>query len=140
VGIIGDGLLNSKTPLSQPLFSYSYRLLLESNNEKRDMTAENDTFRQRVFHIIAAIPYGKVMTYGEVARQAGSSRAARQVGGVLKKLPPGSALPWHRVINRHGEISLTGDDYARQKQALLAEGITFSPQGSINLAVYGWIP
>ncbi|MFC0226818.1 MGMT family protein [Serratia aquatilis] len=102
------------------------------------MALEDATFRQRVFHVIAAIPYGKVTTYGEVARLAGSSRAARQVGGVLKKLPAGSSLPWHRVINRHGEISLRGDDYIRQKQALKAEGVEFSAQGQINLAVYGW--
>lgn len=102
------------------------------------MAPEEGTFRQRVFHVIAAIPYGKVTTYGEVARLAGSSRAARQVGGVLKKLPEGSTLPWHRVINRHGQISLRGEDHARQKQALLAEGIVFSAQGGIDLQVYRW--
>ncbi|AHG21461.1 methyltransferase [Chania multitudinisentens RB-25] len=102
------------------------------------MEPEEATFRQRVFHVIAAIPYGKVTTYGEVARLAGSSRAARQVGGILKKLPEGSTLPWHRVINRYGQISLQGDDYTRQKQALLVEGIAFTAQGSIDLSVYGW--
>ncbi|WON76179.1 MGMT family protein [Serratia sp. UGAL515B_01] len=102
------------------------------------MASENATFRQRVFHVIAAIPYGKVTTYGEVARLAGSSRAARQVGGILKKLPSDTSLPWHRVINRYGEISLRDDDHTRQKQALLAEGIEFSAQGNINMAVYGW--
>lgn len=99
---------------------------------------EQDSFRQRVFHIVAAIPWGKVTTYGEVARLAGSPRAARQVGGVLKKLPPGSTLPWHRIINRHGEISLTGPDYLRQKQALIAEGITISQQGKIDLVRFLW--
>lgn len=102
------------------------------------MASEDATFRQRVFHVIAAIPYGKVTTYGEVARLAGSPRAARQVGGVLKKLPAGSSLPWYRVINRHGEISLQGDDHTRQKRALLAEGIVFSAQGIIDMAAYGW--
>lgn len=102
------------------------------------MTSEQDNFRQRVFHIVAAIPWGKVTTYGDVARMAGSPRAARQVGGVLKKLPSGSALPWHRVINRHGEISLTGPDYQRQKQALVAEGIRFNRQGKIDLSQCRW--
>ncbi|NMP26137.1 MGMT family protein [Rahnella sp. SAP-1] len=99
--------------------------------------SEIDNFRQRVFHIIAAIPLGQVTTYGAVARMAGSPRAARQVGGVLKKLPPGSTLPWHRVVNRHGEISLQGEDFKRQRQALLAEGIIFA-QGKIDLLKYGW--
>lgn len=82
----------------------------------------HDTFPQRVWHIVASIPEGYVTTYGDVARLAGSPRAARQVGGVLKRLPEGSTLPWHRVVNRHGDISLTGPDLQRQRQTLLAEG------------------
>lgn len=74
--------------------------------------APHDTFPQRVWHIVASIPEGYVTTYGEVARLAGSPRAARQVGGVLKRLPEGSTLPWHRVVNRHGDISLTGPIYS----------------------------
>ncbi|EKN5062737.1 methylated-DNA--[protein]-cysteine S-methyltransferase [Yersinia enterocolitica] len=104
-------------------------------------TAEHskmDSFRQRVFHVVAAIPYGQVITYGDIARLIGSPRSARQVGGVLKRLPEGSILPWHRVINRHGEISLIGEDYLRQKNALLAEGIEISPAGRIDLQQYRW--
>ncbi|EKM0525910.1 MGMT family protein [Cronobacter turicensis] len=97
-----------------------------------------DTFPQRVYQIVAAIPEGCVTTYGEVARLAGSPRAARQVGGVLKRLPEGSKLPWHRVVNRRGEISLTGPDLQRQRQALLAEGVQVSGKGEIDLARYGW--
>ncbi|EOC1519101.1 MGMT family protein [Cronobacter turicensis] len=97
-----------------------------------------DTFPQRVYQIVAAIPEGCVTTYGEVARLAGSPRAARQVGGVLKRLPEGSKLPWHRVVNRRGEISLTGPDLQRQRQALLAEGVQVSGEGEIDLARYGW--
>ncbi|PVZ87324.1 methyltransferase [Serratia sp. S1B] len=102
------------------------------------MTTEHASFSQRVFHIVAAIPYGKVTTYGEVAQLAGSPRAARQVGGVLCRLPEGSTLPWHRVVNRYGQISLQGDDFQRQKQALLAEGIIFGPNHAIDLQHYGW--
>ena len=68
---------------------------------------EHDSFPQRVWQIVASVPEGYVTTYGDVARLAGSPRAARQVGGVLKRLPEGSTLPWHRVVNRHGVISLT---------------------------------
>ncbi len=97
-----------------------------------------DSFRQRVFHVVAAIPFGQITTYGDIARLIGSPRAARQVGGVLKRLPEGSTLPWYRVINRHGEISLVGEDYLRQKNALLAEGIEISPAGRIDLQQYRW--
>lgn len=97
-----------------------------------------DSFQQRIFQILAAIPLGKVTTYGDIARLAGSPRAARQVGGVLKRLPAGSKLPWHRVINRLGEISLTGDDLDRQRHALLNEGVEVSPEGKIALKHYRW--
>ncbi|MTD40820.1 cysteine methyltransferase [Erwinia sp. CPCC 100877] len=97
-----------------------------------------DTFANRVYQIVAAIPEGCVTTYGEVARLAGSPRASRQVGGVLKRLPEGSRLPWHRVVNRHGVISLTGPDLQRQRQALLAEGVQVSGCGEIDLRRYRW--
>jgi len=99
---------------------------------------EQDTFPHRIWQIVAAIPYGMVTTYGDIARLAGSPHAARQVGGVLKRLPAGSKLPWHRVINRLGEISLGGSDLDRQRQALLAEGVEVSPDGKVALARYRW--
>lgn len=99
-----------------------------------------DNFRQRVLMSIHSIPYGKVATYGQIARLAGSSRAARQVGGILRKLPKGSTIPWYRVVNRSGNISLIGPDYTRQRTALQDEGITFNASGVIDLALYGWDP
>ncbi|PSH11545.1 6-O-methylguanine DNA methyltransferase [Yersinia pseudotuberculosis] len=111
----------------------------QDEHQEPDYTAPvADSFRQRVFHVVAAIPYGQVATYGDIAQLIGSPRAARQVGGVLKRLPEGSALPWHRVINRYGQISLTGDDYLRQKKALVAEGICIDATGRINLQQYRW--
>lgn len=99
-----------------------------------------DSFQQRVWHIVAAIPPGKVATYGDIAQLAGSPRAARQVGGVLRRLPPGSLLPWYRVINRHGAISLQGDDLLRQRDALASEGVEVSDDGRIALEQYRWRP
>ena len=98
-----------------------------------------DSFPQRVWQIVAAIPEGFVTTYGDVARLAGSPRAARQVGGVLKRLPEGSTLPWYRVVNRHGAISLTGPALQRQRQALLSEGVVVSGSGHIDLQRYRWV-
>lgn len=99
---------------------------------------ENDSFSQRVIQVIAAIPCGTVATYGDVARLAGSPRAARQVGGVLRRLPAESRLPWYRIINRHGHISLQEDDLLRQRDALEAEGIEISDDGQVDLARYRW--
>ena len=105
---------------------------------ENDVSLIKDNFYQRVLQAVYSIPYGKVTTYGEIARMAGSSRAARQVGGILKKLPEGSSLPWFRIVNRYGRISLTGDDYQRQYQALIAEGIIFSEDGRIDLQQFGY--
>lgn len=102
------------------------------------MSDSADTFPMRVYQIVAAIPEGKVTTYGAVARLASAPRAARQVGGVLHRLPEGSKLPWYRVVNRFGMISLTESHLVRQKQYLLAEGITFDENGKIDLKKYGW--
>lgn len=99
---------------------------------------EDDSFSQRVLQVIAAIPPGTVTTYGDVARLAGSPRAARQVGGLLKRLPAGSRLPWYRIINRHGRISLQGDELLRQRDALEAEGIEISDEGQVDLTRYRW--
>lgn len=97
-----------------------------------------DSFPHRVWQIVAAIPPGYVTTYGDVARLAGSPRAARQVGGVLRRLPEGSTLPWFRVVNHHGAISLTGPDLQRQRQALLADGVQVSGSGQIDMQKYRW--
>lgn len=97
-----------------------------------------DSFRQRVYQIVAAIPIGRVTTYGQVALMAGSPRAARQVGGILSRLPAGTRLPWHRVVNRMGQISQSGDDFRRQQAALVAEGIEMDNSGQIQLRHYLW--
>ncbi|AXW87245.1 methyltransferase [Lonsdalea britannica] len=104
------------------------------------MSQHEDNFRQRVFQVIAAIPFGQVTTYGDVALLAGSPRAARQVGAILRHLPEGTKLPWHRVINRKGELSLTGSDHQRQKLALVAEGVRFNLAGKIDLNLFRWQP
>ncbi|AJJ62421.1 MGMT family protein [Yersinia aldovae] len=109
-----------------------------SDAARQDTPPHQDSFRQRVFYVVAAIPHGQVATYGDIAQLIGSPRAARQVGGVLKRLPEGSTLPWFRVINRYGEISLTGEDYLRQKKALQAEGIEMDAAGRVDLPQYRW--
>jgi methylated-DNA-protein-cysteine methyltransferase-like protein len=105
------------------------------------MVAEADEARQRIWQVIAAIPAGCVSTYGQVARLAGLGRGARQVGQALSQLPPGSSLPWHRVINAQGKISLPPDSqgHKQQRQRLEAEGIHFSLSGRVSLKQQGWL-
>lgn len=96
------------------------------------------TFAQRVYLVVAAIPYGRVATYGTIARLAGSPRAARQVGGILCRLPEGTSLPWHRVVNRFGTLSLKGDGYQHQLERLRQEGLILQPTAPIDLNRYSW--
>lgn len=99
---------------------------------------ENDTFPQRVFLVMAAIPCGRIATYGDIARMAGSPQAARQVGRVLKQLPTASKLPWHRIINSKGEIAMTGERGTKQKNKLAREGILPDDKGRFPLKCYRW--
>jgi methylated-DNA-protein-cysteine methyltransferase-like protein len=99
------------------------------------------TFHQKVIDIIRRIPPGKVATYGRIAALAGSPRAARQVVRVLHSSSRKEKLPWHRVINSQGRISLKrGHGYEEQKARLEAEGIIFDPDDSIDQDTYLWLP
>ena len=94
-------------------------------------------FTERAIRIIQGIPAGHVMTYGQVAAAAGSPRGARQVVRVLHSMSKKYGLPWHRIINVQGEISLTDGD---QRELLEMEGIIFKENGKIDLTVYRWFP
>ncbi len=95
-----------------------------------------------IYAIVRQIPYGKVSTYGEIAKRAGLPRHARLVGYALHALPADSDVPWHRVVNAQGFISLQGLDETfglNQRYLLLQEGIVFNNNGGINLISYKWI-
>jgi methylated-DNA-protein-cysteine methyltransferase-like protein len=92
---------------------------------------------QAILRAVEAIPRGKVASYGQVAALAGLPRRARLVGRVLANLPPASKVPWHRVINARGEISLAGASATKQRRLLAAEGVKFSPSGRIDLRRFG---
>lgn len=80
-------------------------------------------FTQQVIDIIKSIPYGTVMTYGQIAAVAGNPRGARQVSRILSGMSVKYQLPWHRVINSSGGISLTGEGGFVQTELLLKEGV-----------------
>lgn len=86
-----------------------------------------DAIREQVWKVVHSIPPGKVTSYGAVAQLAGMPRGARLVGRILSQLPPGSALPWHRVVNAAGRISFPTDStqYREQRERLLSEGVCF---------------
>lgn len=94
-------------------------------------------FTERAVTIIKNIPNGKVMTYGQIARLAGSPRGARQVVRILHSLSRKHNLPWHRVINSKGEISFKDEE---QRLLLKCEGIEISKEGFILLERYLYQP
>lgn len=101
--------------------------------------AEKDpTYQQIVYAIVRQIPSGMVASYGQVARIAGGGVSARMVGYALAALPQGTDVPWQRVINSQGKISLPGFGRMAQENLLREEGVQFSPDGRIDFERFGW--
>lgn len=95
-------------------------------------------FTEEVIVIIKRIPYGRVMSYGQVARFAGNNRGARQVVRILHSMTEKYNLPWYRIINSKGKISITGEKYAAiQRELLISEGVEVSEGGYIDISKYG---
>ncbi|MFK2826216.1 MGMT family protein [Bacillus sp. B190/17] len=91
-------------------------------------------FTAEVIRILKEIPEGYVVTYGQVARMAGSPRAARQVVRILHSMSRKYDLPWHRVVNAKGEIAVPDNDSRKLQRKLLEdEGVLFTEDGSIDL-------
>jgi methylated-DNA-protein-cysteine methyltransferase-like protein len=82
-------------------------------------------FDDIIYTALSQVPYGHTVSYGALARLAGFQNHARHVGRLLKNLPKDSHLPWHRVVNSQGKISLPkgSEGYTEQHQRLLSEGI-----------------
>lgn len=89
-----------------------------------------ETFFQAVYAVVVKIPYGTVLSYGDIARMIGYPRRARFVGFAMRVCPEG--LPWHRVVMADGSIA--GGDFAPVREMLLRkEGVPFLPDGRVDL-------
>lgn len=98
-------------------------------------------FTKHVIETIQHIPEGTVMTYGQIARLSGNPRAARQVARILHTMSKQYYLPWHRVVNVQGRISIKDEElYQVQKLSLEGEGVIVDKQGAINLRQYQYLP
>ena len=97
--------------------------------------------REAIYLALAQIPKGKVITYGNLAKLAGMPNGARLAGRLMCELPDKSNLPWHRVINAQGRLSLpvNSDGYREQLQRLQKDGIDIN-NGKIKLSIYGYNP
>ena len=104
-------------------------------------SAVQHDFAWRVMRVVEAIPPGKVAAYGQVARYAGAPRNARQVGKLLGTVLSGGIVPWQRVINASGRISLPADSGGdRQRRLLNAEGVRFKESTEAVVPEAFWAP
>ena len=100
-----------------------------------------EIFTIRARDIIRRIPVGKVTTYGNIADYAGNRRGARQVARILYSSSTKYELPWHRVVNRNGQISPRPSmGHFFQRQLLLEEGVVFGENGRIDFTLFLWRP
>ncbi|MBK7974810.1 MAG: MGMT family protein [Deltaproteobacteria bacterium] len=112
---------------------------------RRRPVSRGGGFPEEVEAIVGAIPVGRVLSYGDVARLTGRPRAARAVAAVLRGLPPDSLVPWHRVVSQDGTVPSGGRETwaAIQRAALVREGVTFDDAGRVVMdrtAFTGRIP
>lgn len=95
------------------------------------------TFFDQVYEVVAGIPYGRVASYGQIARLLGRPRAAREVGWAMHNCP--EELPWHRVVMKDG--SITGGVWSELRRArLIEEGIAFKNDGRVDMDKCAWTP
>lgn len=98
-------------------------------------------FYGRVVKFIKSIPLGRVATYGQIADYAGNPRAAREVAYILHSSSEKENLPWQRVINSKGHISMKpGRGYELQKQLLQDEGVVFDEEDRVDFERFLWQP
>ena len=103
-------------------------------NGGEDMEQEKSFF-EKVYSVVSKIPYGKVLSYGDIAAIIGSPKAARQVGWAMRNCPDN--LPWQRVVMKDGTVA--GGEYADMRRELLrAEGVNFLPDGRVDMKAFRW--
>ena len=105
-------------------------------------------FSETVWLIVKQIPEGVVSSYGQIATMIPPSPevtpdeykrlSPRWVGTAMRNIPAGQDIPWQRVINSQGKISLPGATGAKQRSLLEAEGVEFDEKGKVDLAKFGW--
>lgn len=102
------------------------------------MIDQRSSLHETIYRVVRTIPPGVVATYGQVATVVGCG--PRLVGYAMASLPAGSDIPWQRVINSQGRISVRSDGMpdSRQRRLLVGEGIVFDARGRVDLKQFGW--
>lgn len=96
---------------------------------------DKDTFQAEVYNVVAAIPSGRVVTYGQIAYLIGKPQCSRMVGHAMHGVPSELHLPCHRVVSGQGRLA---PFWKAQRQLLEDEGVKFKPNGCVDLKGYQW--
>ncbi len=105
----------------------------------REKLPRSTTSYSRIYSVVRRIPRGRVATYGQIAKLAGLPGRARQVGYALHALTSATAVPWQRVVNAAGAISLPPMNGGISQRLLLEkEGVRFDARGRIPLKSFAW--
>ncbi|MGI9028089.1 MAG: MGMT family protein [Candidatus Saccharimonadales bacterium] len=104
------------------------------------MSRVDDAFKQRVYELVAQIPAGRVMTYGQIAALCGAAWAAWEVGQLAHFGP--TDLPWQRVVNKQGGLArgYVPDGLDGQRRALESDGINVSDEYKVDVGALLWRP
>lgn len=102
-------------------------------------TPDSKTY-QTIYEIVRQIPPGRVTSYGQIAKMLDRC-TPRMVGFAMASLPQGSDVPWHRVLNHQGRVSIRADGAPdpRQQAILEAEGVRFDEKGRVDFKAAGWL-
>ncbi|MBS4022320.1 MAG: MGMT family protein [Dethiobacter sp.] len=97
-------------------------------------------FYHQVYEMVAAIPAGRVATYGQIASLLGKPQGGRAVGWAMRAVPADLKLPSHRVVNKQGALApvYAFGSQERQRRMLAGEGITFDKNGRVNVEQHLW--
>lgn len=111
---------------------------IESRSARGAISARST--HERIYAVVRRVPRGQVATYGQIAEAARLPGQPRLVGYALHALPSSTAVPWHRVVNARGMVSIRSDGAASLSQRLLLEreGVTFDARGRLSLKRFGW--
>ena len=124
------------------LYSIMNSTKMTMGSKPNEITVEK-SFDLRVYEAVSHIPFGQVATYGQIAELIGAYGCARKIGWSLKRLRLPSTIPWHRVINAKGEVSMSigreGTDWV-QIDLLKREGVFINQELKIPLRRYLWKP
>ncbi len=99
------------------------------------MSVDIEGFRKEVYEVVASIPSGRVLSYGQIAWLIGCPRHARLVGRILREASEECHLPFHRVVNSSGR---TAPCWGEQRSLLEAEGVSFRTNGCVDMRKWQW--